>query len=383
MDPQSARSRIEGRLHAAVDGNPDLQSAFLLVHSDSRDLHWNMAAGRAGGIEATPEQPYYAASIGKTFTSTIVAMLAEAGDLDFDDPISAYLSDDIVENLHTYDGTDYSDAIRIRHLLGHTSGLPHSLPEGGRMFFNSRLEESEEGMTLFDEMLEHPERLWEPEETIEWAKQHLEAHFPPGEDCYYSEFGYNLLGLIIESVTGQPYHEALEAFLFGPLEMDHSYLPPFSEPAVESEFPTAPFLLEDEEIDVDAHRSLSAFYAGGNTVNTAEELFRFHRAVVEGDLVSDETLREMQQWNKLWQGIDYGLGIVRVRPLPFLTKYHSWGGLGASSTFMLYNPSIDVYLIGTFNQWSYMRKAMMFLFRTLRTLSNVEGHGTARTTPTS
>ena len=381
MDSQKAKSRIKDRLHAAVDENPDLQSAFLLVHSDSRDIHWNMAVGQTGDVEAKPEQPYYAASIGKTFTSTIIAMLAEAGELDFDDPIAEYLSASLMANLHTYDGTDYSDDIRIHHLLGHTSGLPHSLAEGGRMFFNSRLEESEEGKTMFDEMLENPDHQWEPEETIEWAKQNLESHFPPGEDCYYSEFGYNLLGLIIESVTGQPYHEALNEFLFDPLEMDHSYLPPFSEPAVESEFPTAPFLLEDKEIDVDAYRSLSGFYAGGNTVNTSEELFRFHRAVVEGDLISEETLAEMQQWNKLWQGIDYGYGIVRVRPLPFLKKYHSWGGLGASSAFMMYNPSIDVYLIGTFNQWSYMRKCMMFLFKTLRTLSKVEVSEGARVTP--
>ena len=372
MDRHEAKSRLETRLRSAVTESPDLHSAYLLVHSDSRDLHWNMAIGQAGGVEASPEQPYYAASIGKTFTATIIGILSDKGHLSFEDPISEYLPEAILENLHTINGTDYTDEIRIRHLLGHTSGLPHSLPEGGKMFFNTRLEESPEGQTLFDEMLEDPERMWEPEETIEWAKRNLEPHFPPGEDCYYSEFGYNLLGLIIENATGQPYHDALEEFLFDPLEMARSYLPPFSEPAVASELPTAPFYIDETQIDVDTVPSFSAFYAGGQTVNTAAELFRFHRSLVEADLVSDETLQEMRQWNKLWQGIDYGYGIVRLRPLPFLKRFHSWGGLGASSAFMLYNPSIDVYLIGTFNQWSYMRKAMMFVFRTLRAISKIE-----------
>lgn len=154
--------------------------------------------------------------------------------------------------------------------------------------------------------------------------------------------------------------------------MEHSYLPPFSEPAVGSELPTAPFYIDEQKIDVDTVPSFSAFYAGGQTVNTSEELFRFHRSLVEGELVSDQTLQEMLQWNKLWQGIDYGYGVVRIRPLPFLKRFHSWGGLGASSAFMVYNPTIDVYLVGTFNQWSYMRKAMMFLFRTLRAISKVE-----------
>ena len=372
MERHEAKSRLESRLQSAVNDNPDLHSAYLLVHSDSRDLHWNLANGQTEGIEADPEQPFYAASIGKTFTSTIVAMLADDGQLSFDDSISEYLSESLLDGLHTINETEYTDDIRIHHLLSHTSGLPHSLPEGGKMFLNTRLEESPEGNTLFDKMLGEPDRVWEPEETIEWAKQNLEPHFPPGEDCYYSEFGYNLLGLIIESVTEQPYQEALEEFLFDPLEMEHSYLPPFSDPAVESELPTAPFYIDETKVVVDDMPSLSAFYAGGQTVNTAEELFQFHRALVEGRLVSEETLQEMQQWNKLWQGIDYGYGIVRIRPLPVLKRFHSWGGLGASSAFMVYNPTIDVYVIGTFNQWSYMRKSMMFLLRTLRSVSKVK-----------
>jgi CubicO group peptidase (beta-lactamase class C family) len=375
MEPQEAKSRLESRLRSAVRDNSELHSAHLLVHSDSRDLHWTLATGRTEGVEATPEQPFYAASIGKTFTSTVVAMLAEDGQLSFDDPISKYLSESLLDGLHTIGGTDYTVDIRIHHLLGHTSGLPHSLPEGGKMFLNTRLEESPEGNTLFDEMLADPDRIWEPEETIEWATRNLKPHFPPGEDCYYSEFGYNVLGLIIESVTEQPYHEALSEFLFDPLGMEHSYLPPFSDPAVESERPTAPFYIDEMRVDVDDVRSLSAFYAGGQTVNTAEELFRFHRALVEGELVAEETLQEMQQWNKLWQGIDYGYGVVRIRPLPFLKRFHSWGGLGASSAFMLYNPTIDIYLIGSFNQWSYMRKSIRFILRTLRSVSKVDRPG--------
>ncbi|MEF8867304.1 MAG: serine hydrolase, partial [Haloarculaceae archaeon] len=88
MERQEAESRLESRLRSAVRDSSDLHSAYLLVHSDSRDLHWNLATGQTDGIEADPEQPYYAASIGKTFTSTIVAMLADDGQLSFDDPIS-------------------------------------------------------------------------------------------------------------------------------------------------------------------------------------------------------------------------------------------------------------------------------------------------------
>lgn len=57
-------------------------------------------------------------------------------------------------------------------------------------------------------MIEAPDRSWAPEETIDWAKEHLHPHFPPGDGILYSDVGYNLLGLIIEHVTEQPFHRA-------------------------------------------------------------------------------------------------------------------------------------------------------------------------------
>lgn len=131
------------------------------------------------------------------------------------------------------------------------------------------------------------------------------------------------------------------------------------------------FYIDDRAYDVDAYRSFSAWYAGGQTVNTAEDLLRFHRAVVAGELVSTETLQQMQEWNTVYMGLDYGYGLLRLRPLPFVSKYYSWGGLGATSSFMFYTPRLDTYLVGTFNQWSYMGPCMRFLFRTLRTVDKL------------
>ncbi len=67
-------------------------------------------------------------------------------------------------------------------------------------------------------------------------------------------------------------------------------------------------------------------------------------------------------------GIDDGYGLLRLRPLPFLSTYYSWGGLGATSSFMFYPPRVDTSLVGTLNQWSFMGPGMRFLFRTLRTV---------------
>lgn len=370
MNDTAAREQIERRLEATVRDSPDLANAILLAYSDDRDIDWRFASGNVGDEPARPAHPYHAASVGKTFTATIIGMLVEEGNLAFDDPIHPYLADEVVDGLHEYNGTEYTDEITIHHLLSHTSGLPHFHPEE-RGLFNRKPEQSPGGETFFDVMLADPDRFWEPDESTQWAKENLTPHFPPGGGCYYSEVGYNLLGLIIEGVTGNEYAEVLANRLFDPLGMDHSYLAQFSEPSVESELPVMDFSIGDRTFDIEAYRSFSAWYAGGQTVNTADELLTFHRALVAGELVSEETLERMRQWNSLYMGVDYGYGLIRLRPLPFLAKYYSWGGLGATSSFMFYTPALDTFLVGTFNQWSFMTACMRFLFRTLRTINKV------------
>ena len=69
MQRHEAKSRLEARLRSVVKDNADLHSAYLLVHSDSRDLHWNLATGQTAGIEADPEQPYYHRGLSR-FTET-------------------------------------------------------------------------------------------------------------------------------------------------------------------------------------------------------------------------------------------------------------------------------------------------------------------------
>lgn len=118
MQPREAKSTVESRVREAVAGQSDLHNVQLLVHSDSRNIHWDMAFVGIGEASATPGQPYHAASVGKTFTATLVGMLARSGQLSFDDSIRTYPPAELLDELHVYRGTDYTDEIRIRHLLG-------------------------------------------------------------------------------------------------------------------------------------------------------------------------------------------------------------------------------------------------------------------------
>lgn len=349
MGAEEVRQEIERKLASKVHADARLHNVHMLVHSDRLNIHWAMAAGSTG--EAHPDQPFHTASVGKTFTSVIVARLVEDGHATFEDPIAAYLPSALMDRLHVYKGKDYSQDIRIKHLLSHTSGLPD--------FYE---EKPKRGKPFMQEVFEDPARFWTAEETVLWSKAHLEPRFPPGEGLHYTDTGYNLLGLLIESITSKRYEEALHEFIFQPLQMNHSYLAQYSEPAVRSEYSTAQLNWEGRKIRVDEYRSLSSFYAGGQTVCTTEDLLRFMQALVQNRLVKEDSLRRMQSWHRMGMGLDYGYGLMKLQFLPFTSKYTAWGHLGASGAFLLYAPSMDAYLAGSFNQTAYRRKGIHYLF---------------------
>lgn len=360
MNKETAKALIENKFTQTVKVNPNIHNAYLLIHSDLKQIHWNLAAGQTDQTPAHPDQVYHAASIGKTFTSTILAMLQEKGLINFDDPITKYLPPELLKDLHTYKNTDYTQHIQVKHLLSHTSGLPHFAEE-----------KPKNGPTFLEMAIENPSRFWTPQETIGWSKEHLKPHFPPGRGCFYSETGYNLLGLIIENITAKPYHEALHHYLFTPLKMNHSYLSQYSKPAQQSPHPHAYAYLKNQQVSFEDYPSFSAFYASGQTANTSEDLLKFMKALVENKLINAVSLTQMQQWHKMWMGIDYGYGLMRVRTLPLTKKYNGFGHMGSIGSYMFYYPALDTYLIANFNQTLFVRTGMTFILAILRTVAKV------------
>ncbi len=91
-------------------------ASFAIKHGDQ------VWSGHAGNF--THDQPYFIASTTKLFTTAIVLKLRAEGKLTLDDHIAKHLDPAILARLHVFKGHDYSQEITIRHLLGHTSGLP-------------------------------------------------------------------------------------------------------------------------------------------------------------------------------------------------------------------------------------------------------------------
>ena len=192
----------------SIQKDKSVRNCVLSVMKGDGSFSWSGAAGIAsqdGQVPMTKNTPIYIASITKLYTATAIMRLYEKGALSLDDPMSRYLPEEVIQGIHVYKGKDYSHEITIKELLSHTSGIADyytKKPKGGK--------------SLFDLFLEEPKRSWTVDQTIERAQKDLEPNFPPGTDASYSDTNFQLLGKVIEAVTGKPLHIVYADFSFGP-----------------------------------------------------------------------------------------------------------------------------------------------------------------------
>lgn len=357
MNTTRTAEKISASFQKLVSSDAKIHNAHLLVHSETNGLHLNLARGRnetSADSAVHIEQPVFMASVGKLFTAVLVAILHEQGRLSFDDKLADFLEPDLLEGLHVFKGHDYSREIRLKHLLNHTSGLPDYFEDKPYV-----------GPGMIERLQSEPDRKYTPHEIITWSKENMKPRFPPGEGFHYSDTGYHLLGLTVEAITSMPFHDALSRYIFEPLEMKHAFLLEYSQPLETCPHSIAGVFFGD--INVVHYPSMSIDYAGGGVTAPLEDILKFMRALVQGRLLSAETLRRMDDCVKFMVGIDYGYGMMKIRTVPVLmpARYICWGNAGSTGAFMFYHPGLDAYLIGSLNQFRYHVKGIRFMLRVI------------------
>jgi len=340
---------IETNFRKEAHGSKKVKNAYLLVHNENRDLHLNIAEGETDGVPAHPAQPVHMASVGKLFTATVTGLLHEQGKLSFDDPVAKYLDEELMSDLHVYKGKEYSREIRVYQLLQQTSGLYD-------VFYK-----------LWSMMVREPFEI-KPREAVEWGKKNMTPVAPPGKKLHYTDTNYYLMGLVIERVTGKPFHEVLHEVLFDPLEMRNARMWGYSEPAEETEYPMASMWIDGT--DVRKIPQLSRIdYAGGGITAPMEDYLKFMNALTSNRLVSRETFERMLNDEVPMGfptiGFNYGYSIWKFRPIPLLLpkKLICWGCVGVTGAFMFFHPGTATTIIGSFNDMAYRSKALNFMIR--------------------
>jgi CubicO group peptidase (beta-lactamase class C family) len=330
----------------------NIHNMFVSVHAPTKEIVFGFESITVKQSKAIDSlNPFYVASIGKTFTATAIALLKEQGKIKFEDKISTYLSKEIIDKLHVHEGVDYSNEITIAQLLQHTSGLSD--------YFEGTTVDGSPNM--INQLFINPTKFWTPSELIEFYKQKMQPLFPPGKGYHYTDTEYVLLGLIIEKISDLELHEFFKEYIFKPLQMQHTYMHLRSTPIKE----TAPMTeIHVGTVEISSFKSLSADWAGGGVVATADDLIRFQQALFGEKLVKKETLNAMQQWTPETVGMYYGFGLRKIvlnELSEDFPKRILIGHSGSTGSFLYYCPSLDVYISGTLNQIEATRDAVVLL----------------------
>lgn len=250
-----ACQRLLEKTVPATDG----PGAVLLVARGS-DVIYRAARGRANvelAVPLSPDHVFRIASITKIFTSALVLKLAERGVLSLDDPLERYLP-----------GFPSGDAIKIRQLLDHTAGISdvarEPQPGFSRRDISSDLRQAEIRKRPLD--------------------------FPPGTKWAYSNSGYILLGAIVERVTGEAWHVALEKQLLQPLGLRRTR---FGEASALITDRVSGYTRERQVIRNAPFISMTIPDSAGALVSTADELRTWITALMRGRVLGSATLLEM------------------------------------------------------------------------------------------
>lgn len=174
----------------------DIPAMSVAVAKDGR-LLWAEGFGMADrerGVAADADTLYSLASVTKTFTAVALMTLVQDGRVDLDAPINRYLGD---AKLHSW--VDDADAATVRHVANHTAGLGTA-----EQFFYGESERA-----LIPPMAQSIRRYG-----------HLYRR--AGEVHEYNNFGYGLLGHVVERISGQSYGDYLHTRVFEPLGMRHA-----------------------------------------------------------------------------------------------------------------------------------------------------------------
>jgi CubicO group peptidase (beta-lactamase class C family) len=151
--------------------------------------------------QVTPQTPFFINSLSKSFTAIAVMQLVEAGKLNLDETLQHYLPWFRTKNLQA------SAQITIRDLLYHTSGFPTI--RGVETFYNG---------DSSDRALEQNVR----------RLRNTALSRPVGEKFQYSNINYDILGLLVQTISGQSFEKYMQRQILKPLEMRRSFLLPKS-----------------------------------------------------------------------------------------------------------------------------------------------------------
>ena len=250
--------------YLSVLADRDLLSGSVLIATDG-EVWFERAYGLASrefSIPNTIATRFDVGSFNKDYTRLAIMQLAASGRLD--------LSDYVGEFLPNYPNERVRNEVTIEMLLEHRSGL-------GDYFTREYLETPMRVLREIDDYIP----IWGP----------IPLEYEPGTREEYSNYGYTVLGAVIERVTGMSYPEYVREKIFEPAGMESTGF--FETDGVEPNVAVGYTYMDEVGRRTETLRKniyLEPVKGGpwGKSYSTARDLLRFFEAMFAGELIADE-----------------------------------------------------------------------------------------------
>tara|TARA_B100000809_G_C15089506_1_gene512657 strand:+ start:58 stop:1710 length:1653 start_codon:yes stop_codon:yes gene_type:complete len=278
-------------------------------------------------VPMTSKMIFRIASITKQFTAVSILLLEEKGKLN--------ISDDFRKYLPGY--PDPGKVITIEHLLTNTSGIPDYVSFPNHDEISQTKVTTSEILDIFkDKPLE----------------------FEPGEHYSYSSSGYNVLGAIIESVSGMTYEEFVETEIFKNLGMYNSFYDHPEEVVKNKLLGYVKDTLGYRRAD---YITMSDPFSAGALSSTVHDLAIWNKSIHDGKLISVESLARAFMPFKLNSGelSSYGFGWESHLFLGH-QLYHHRGLINGFRSSGFYFPKEDIYIAILSNNTSHLPYKISF-----------------------
>ena len=246
------------------------------------------------------------ASITKHLTALAILMLIEDDRLTLDTRLNAILPQ----------FPEYAERISIQHLLQHQSGLPDYEP-------------------LVP--LDRQPRIRD-QGVVNLLQEVSELDFEPGTSYHYSNSGYAVLAVVVETITGQAFETFLEERIFNPSKMGQSVAHVQGQNEVLNR--AMGYTVDDGETTETDQSAYSAVLGDGGVYSSIADLTTWHGAGFGRALISDHLFKAM-----MTPALErYGFG-WRIDRFEGQRRYHHSGSTSGFRNFIAHFPDLDLTLV--------------------------------------
>lgn len=272
----------------------------------------------------TPQTYIRIASIAKPMTAVAIMQLYEQGLIDLDKKIQTYIPDFPEKK---------EGEITVRHILNHTSGIP--------AYKNNREVESKKNFPNL-------------KSAVDFFKQR-ELKGTPGKVYQYTSYGYVVLGLVIENVSGMSYEKYMQKNIWDKAGMKNTGVEIHGKKY--KDYTQLYFLKKNGKRKRSKPNDLSNRVPGGGFYSTVGDLLKFGEAVIENKLIKKSSLELMLQnpgIRKKGNGYGFGWFLYGDNPEYGNVFGHSGGQTGCSAQMMILPEQKTVIAVvsNTSNSWN-------------------------------